>query len=120
MFERAVNVTTKHGVMPSFLVGPEGPGRAPGIIFYMDAPGIREELRNMCRRIAKQGYVCLLPDMYYRLGTIRFDIPRRNDAMSAVVRASMNHLTNDMVTDDTAAMLAFLDAQEAVRAGVVG
>ena len=46
----------------------------------------REELRNQARRIAKHGYFCLLPDLYYRLGTIRFDIPRRNDAMSAVIR----------------------------------
>ena len=26
---------------------------APAVIFYMDAPGIREELRTMCRRILK-------------------------------------------------------------------
>ena len=29
---------------------------APTVIFYMDAPGIREELRVMCRRILKNGY----------------------------------------------------------------
>ncbi len=120
MIEQDVIVTTKHGRMPSFLVTPEGNGRHPGIIFYMDAPGIREELRNMCRRIAKAGYACLLPDMYYRLGTIRFDIPRRDDAMSAVIRPAMNSLTNGLVADDTAAMLAFLDAQDAVKPGPVG
>ena len=43
----------------------------------MDAPGIREELRNLARRIAKRGYFCLLPDMYYRIGTLRFDFVRR-------------------------------------------
>ncbi len=120
MIEQDVIVTTKHGRMPSFLVAPDGPGRHPGIIFYMDAPGIREELRNMCRRIAKHGYVCLLPDMYYRLGTLRFDIPRRDDAMSAVIRPAMNSLTNAMVMDDTAAMISFLDAQEAVEPGPLG
>ncbi|MGH7152943.1 MAG: dienelactone hydrolase family protein, partial [Acetobacteraceae bacterium] len=120
MIEQDVIVTTRHGRMPSFLVAPEGPGRHPGIIFYMDAPGIREELRNMCRRIAKHGYVCLLPDMYYRLGTLRFDIPRRDDAMSAVIRPAMNSLTNAGVNDDTAAMIAFLDAQDAVKPGPVG
>jgi hypothetical protein len=29
----------------------------------------------------------------YRLGTLRFDIPRRNDAMSAVIRAAMQSRT---------------------------
>ena len=69
MIEEEVVVTTKHGNMPTFAACPDGPGEFPGIIFYMDAPGMREELRNMARRIAKHGYFCLLPDMYYRLGT---------------------------------------------------
>jgi carboxymethylenebutenolidase len=86
----------------------------------MDAPGIREELRNMARRIAKHGYVCLLPDMYYRLGTVRFDIPRRDDGMSGVIRASMNSLSVPGVNDDTAAMLAWFDASDRVKPGAVG
>ena len=86
----------------------------------MDAPGIREELRNMARRIAKHGYVCLLPDMYYRLGTVRFDIPRRDDGMSGVIRASMNSLSIPGVNDDTAAMLAWFDASDRVKPGAVG
>ena len=53
----------------------------------MDAPGIREELRNMARRIARHGYFCLLPDMYYRLGHLRFDVHRRDDAMAGAFSA---------------------------------
>src|SRR6266480_6293225 len=99
MIERNVMVQTKYGRQPSFAVCPEGSGSFPGIILYMDAPGIREELRNMARRIAKHGYFCLLPDLYYRLGTLRFDIPRRNEAMSAVIRASMQSLNVTNVMD---------------------
>jgi carboxymethylenebutenolidase len=79
MNERFVDVTTKHGKIPSFFVAPEGPGQWPAIILYMDAPGIREELRNMARRIAKQGYACILPDLYHRYGQLRFDLPRRSE-----------------------------------------
>jgi carboxymethylenebutenolidase len=120
MYEQDVVVTTKHGRMPAFVAAPSEGGPYPPIIFYMDAPGTREELRNMARRIARHGYVCILPDMYYRLGTILFDLPRRDDAMSGVVRAAMNSLTNALVTDDTAAMLGWLDAQDRVRPGPVG
>jgi carboxymethylenebutenolidase len=120
MIEQDVTVTTKHGNLPAFAACPDEPGHFPAIIFYMDAPGIREELRNMARRIAGHGYFCLLPDMYYRLGTLRFDIPRRDDAMSAVIRPSMLSLTNALVMDDTAGMLAFLDAQDKVTPGPVG
>jgi carboxymethylenebutenolidase len=120
MIERDVGVITKYGTMPSFAVCPDGPGAFPAVILYMDAPGIREELRNMARRIAKAGYFCLLPDLYYRLGQLRFDIPRRNDAMSVVIRGAMNSLTNEGVASDTGGMLAFLDAQDKVKPGPVG
>ena len=120
MIESEIFVTTKHGRMPTFMAAPDGPGQHPGIIFYMDAPGIREELRNMARRIAKHDYVCLLPDMYYRLGTVRLDIPRRDDGMSGVIRASMNSLSIPFVNDDTAAMLAWFDANDRVKPGPVG
>lgn len=120
LIEQRVDITTKHGKCPSFAVHPDGAGPFPGIIFYMDAPGYRTELENMARRIAKAGYFCLLPDMYYRLGTCRFDLTRRDDAMSAVIRAAMNHLTNQLVTEDTGAWLAWMDAQTACKPGPVG
>ena len=120
LIEQNILVTTKHGKCPAFAACPDVPGQFPGIILYMDAPGYREELCNMARRIAKHGYFCLLPDMYYRLGTCRFDIPRRNDAMSAVIKASMNSLTNADVTDDTGGFIAWLDAQDKVKAGPLG
>ena len=32
----------------------------------MDAPGVREGLKEICRRIAQSGYYVLLPNLYYR------------------------------------------------------
>ncbi len=55
LIEQHVTVTTKYGKCPAFAACPDAPGRFPGIIFYMDAPGFREELCNMARRIAKHG-----------------------------------------------------------------
>ena len=120
MIERDVLMVTRYGRQPAFTACPDEPGRYPPIILYMDAPGFREELRDQARRIANQGYFCLLPDLYYRLGTIRFDIPRRNETMSAVIRAAMLSLTNEAVGDDTAGMIAFLDAQDRVKPGPIG
>ena len=120
MIEKYVDVVTKHGLMPSFVAYPDSGGPFPPVILYMDAPGFREELCNLARRIARAGYICILPDMYYRLGTVRFDIARRNDGMSGVIRASMNSLTNELVVDDTAGLLAYLDAQDVSKPGPVG
>lgn len=120
--EAMVEVTTKFGRMPAFCAWPETAADTPvpAVIFYMDAPGFREELCNMARRIAKAGYYCILPDMYYRLGTLRLDNSRRTEAMTNVWRAAMDSLTNADVADDTAGILNFLDAQGEVAAGPVG
>jgi len=120
MIESQVEVPTKYGRQPCFAACPDAPGQFPPVIIYMDAPGTREELRDHARRIAKHGYFCLLPDRYYRLGTIRFDIPRRNEAMSAVIRASMLSLNITAVMDDTGGMLSWLAGQEKVKPGPAG
>ena len=54
MIENQFVLTTKDGPMATFTVHPDGPGPYPAVVFYMDAPGIREELYDMARRIAGQ------------------------------------------------------------------
>lgn len=121
MNEKDVLISTRHGKMPAFTVSPEGEGSWPVILFYMDAPGFREELRHMARRIAKAGYYVVLPDLYYRLGTVRFNLPRREDSMSAVIKACVSHAMNrEQIIDDTGAAIAFADGQTEARPGAVG
>jgi carboxymethylenebutenolidase len=120
MIEQDVLVNTRYGRQPAFAACPDQPGPFPAIILYMDAPGFREELRQMGRRIANHGYFCLVPDLYYRLGTLRLDVQRRDDAMSGVIRAAMLSLTNANVAEDTAGMIAFLDGQDKVKPGPLG
>jgi carboxymethylenebutenolidase len=120
MIEQDVVINTRYGRQPGYAACPDGPGDFPAIIIYMDAPGFRDELKVQARRIAKHGYFCLVPDLYYRLGTLRFDIPRRNAEMSAVIGAAKNSLTNAAVAEDTAGMIAFLDGQEKARPGPLG
>jgi carboxymethylenebutenolidase len=120
MFERHVEIVTKYGRQHAFAACPDEGGSYPAIILYMDAPGFRDELCDMARRIAKHGYYCLLPDLYYRLGRLRFDVARRDPAMSVVIRGAMTSLTNAMVAEDTRGMIAFLDAQKQVQAGPLG
>jgi hypothetical protein len=40
----------------------------PAVFFLMDAYGVREELKDMARRLATVGYYVLLPTFYYRAG----------------------------------------------------
>ena len=42
--------------------------RHPAVIFFMDGLGIRPTIFEMGQRLADQGYVVLVPDLFYRAG----------------------------------------------------
>ena len=68
MIDQQIDIPTKDGKTTTFITHPERGGPFPVIIFYMDAPAIREELRDMARRLGTSGYYVMLPNMYYRAG----------------------------------------------------
>lgn len=113
--EQEFSITTPDGSMPTFACWPDEDGPYPAIVFYMDAPAIREELYDMARRMAAEGYYVILPDLFYRFGTIRF--PNRNKYSRAVWNAIMRELSNAMVMDDTRAVLGYLNDQSIVKLG---
>jgi len=125
MHEYEAEIRTADGTMDTFVCHPDEGGPFPTVIMYMDAPGIREELRDMARRIGTVGYHVLLPNMYYRTGregSYGFDLSRirsddgERDKMFQVMRS----LSNARVVEDTAPMLEFVAAAEAAAAGPVG
>jgi carboxymethylenebutenolidase len=122
MIERHLDIATTDGAMNSFIVHPEEGGPHPVVLFYMDAPGKREELHDMARRLASVGYYVVLPNLYYRR-TRDFWLTERTEARMAVMFEHMNALTNGLVVRDTEAMLRFVDAQpeaDGRRVGAVG
>jgi carboxymethylenebutenolidase len=115
-----VAVATADGTMPTFVARPTGSGPWPVLILYMDAPGIREELRDFTRRFAREGYYAMLPDMYYRLGHIRFNLAKRTENMTTMVHAARTSLTNAGVMNDTRGLLAAAAADRAASDGPLG
>ncbi len=70
MIDQQIEIPTKDGHTTTFITHPERGGPFPVIIFYMDAPAIREELRDMARRLGTSGYYVMLPNLYYRAGVM--------------------------------------------------
>jgi len=113
--EKLIDIETAQGPMGTFTCWPNGKGPFPAIVFYMDAPGIREELYDMARRMAAEGYYVILPDLFYRFGILRF--PFRNERTRSIWRAAMANMSNADVMDDTRAMLAYMDGLAVVKKG---
>ena len=55
MIEQIIDIGTRAGAMETFIVHPER-GDHPPVLMLMDAPGIREELYDMARRLASAGF----------------------------------------------------------------
>jgi len=121
---RTVDVVTTDGVMATEIF--YGPAGAPGVLFYMDARGVRDELRGMCRRLAEGGYTVLLPDLYYRQGR-QLGFPSetsRGDAQEFETIVNLIKSTRiSEVMSDTAALFDWIkrDPDTGIeRYGVVG
>jgi carboxymethylenebutenolidase len=106
-----------------FICHPERNGPCPAVFFLMDAYGIREELKDMARRLGTVGYYVLLPNLYYRAGRDTIygpDVQQEGSAEHTRMRAVRTKMTIPPVIDDIGAMLAFLEQQKEVKRGAVG
>ncbi len=109
--------------MPTFITHPEEGGPFPTVIFFMDALGIREELRDMARRIGTVGYYVMLANLYYRDGGPSFDpkLLPTNGPDPEMQKLNFG-LTHALCLADTKAQLDFAraDLEAADPVGVVG
>ena len=122
MIEQTLDIPTTDGPMETFYVRPER-GTHPAVFFLMDAPGIREELHDMARRLATSGYCVLLPNLYYRAGRdTKYgpDVLTKGSAEQARMRAVRTKMTIPPVMQDIADMMKFVDGQSAVAKGPIG
>jgi carboxymethylenebutenolidase len=122
--EEIIDLKTRAGAMETFVVRPERGGPYPPVLFLMDAPGIREELYDMARRLATVGYYVLLPNLYYRAGRDtkyrQPDVLEHGSPEHTRMRSVRTRMTIPPVMDDVADMIAFLDGQAEAKDGPVG
>jgi carboxymethylenebutenolidase len=124
MIDRHLDIATPAGTMSAFVTHPEEGGPFPVVLFLMDAPGKREELHDMARRLGTAGYYVMLPNLYYRdVAEFNvFDLPDVPDPAEARARMFelMGHLTDEMVVADAGVLLAVADDDPAAAPGAAG
>ena len=73
------SLPTADGLMPAYVCRPAVPGPHPAVIVVMEAFGLNAHIKDVAERIAREGYVALAPDLFYRFGspTVPYeDVPR--------------------------------------------
>jgi carboxymethylenebutenolidase len=61
-------IPVKDGTLPAYVAGPRGAAKQPVIIVVPEVWGLHEYIRDVCRRLAKEGYVAIAPDLFARAG----------------------------------------------------
>lgn len=118
MIENEIAVATRDGVMVTFSARPEREGPHPAVIVYMDALGIRDELRDMARRIAAVGYHVLLPNLFYRDGGPSFREPVDDADAGDPRMVELNvGTTLDRVRADSAGLRGWLARDRSTKPG---
>jgi carboxymethylenebutenolidase len=120
LIEETLDITTKDGEMETFICHPERNGPSPAVFLLMDAYGVREELKDIARRLGTVGYYVLLPNLYYRAGRDTIygpDVQQEGSAEHQRMRAVRTKMTIPPVMNDIGAMLAFAEQQEEVKRG---
>jgi carboxymethylenebutenolidase len=122
MIDQQIDIPTRDGQTTTFITRPERGGPFPVIIFYMDAPAIREELRDMARRLGTSGYYVMLPNLYYRSGVMEIGpVPPDPDSPARKRMYELMHSIDiPLVMEDTRALLAYARTQAAARTDIVG
>ena len=123
MIEKMIDIPMQSGATDTFVCHPERGGPHPAVIFYMDAPGIREELFDMARRIATVGYYVILPNLYYRSGRgalLTSEATVNESAEQKKMFGLMGTISNGAIAEDTGHLLAWLAKQPEAKKGLAG
>jgi carboxymethylenebutenolidase len=94
--------------LPAFVARPSGRGRKPVVIVVSEIFGLHEYVRDMCRRLAHEGYVAIAPAFFVRVA----DPAPLTDF--AAIMPIVGAASNAQVMGDVSATIAWLDKQRFV------
>ncbi len=121
MSGRHITIETTGGSFTGYLARPGLDGRGPGVVVIQEIFGINTEMRRICDELAREGYVALCPDLFWR---IEPEIMLTDNTEAEWGRAFelFQAFDVDQGVDDIGAAVATLRDHEATtgRVGAVG
>ena len=95
-------IPVQDGTLPAYVALPQGAGKRPVVIVVPEVWGLHEYIRDVCRRLAKEGYLAIAPDFFARAGD---PAPLTEWAEIAKIVAAATH---PQVMGDVGATLAMI------------
>lgn len=113
-----VKIPVPDGDMPAYRAMPQGAGPFPIVLVVEEIFGVHEYIKDICRRLAKQGYVAVAPELYARQG----DLTKMTDVQQ-ILREVISKTPDDQMLKDLDAAAKWAADQSkgnAAKLGITG
>ena len=105
------------GTLPGYFARPQGAGPFPTVLVIEEIFGVHEHIKDLCRRLAKVGYLAVAPELYARLG----DLSTMTDVPTIIRDVISKAPDATVMTDlDSTAKWAAANHGDAARLAVTG
>lgn len=110
-------IPVSDGQIPAYYARPETGGPFPTVLVIEEIFGVHEWIKDICRRLAKAGYLAVAPELYARIA----DLSRMKDVQQ-IVREVISQAPDATVLSDLDATAAWAAANggDPARLGVMG
>jgi carboxymethylenebutenolidase len=123
MSEQDFQISMPDGSSDAVLFRPEGSAICPGVLYFTDIGGIRAVNRESAARLSKQGYIVLMPNIFYRTGRAPLQPVMRtldDEGRRKRMAELASPLTPEAIERDASAYIDFLTSQKGVKEGMIG
>lgn len=106
------------GILPAYFARPAGAGKGlPVMLVVQEIFGVHEHIRDICRRLAKLGYLAIAPELYFRQGN-----PAAASDITTILSTIVSKVADQQVMQDLDATLAWagLHGGDVQRAAITG
>ena len=112
-----VKVSSGGTELPAYYARPQGTGPFPTILVVEEIFGVHEYIRDICRRLAKQGFLAVATEYYARLGELQDMTSAMQIDQQIISRAPDDQLMADM---DATAAWAAANHGDPARLSIIG
>ena len=114
-----IKIPVADGAIPGYRARPKGKQHAPVVIVVHEIFGVHEHIRDLCRRLAKDGYYAITPSLYARQGDPgKYDMAHAMDLIKDVVSKVPD---SEVMTDlDSTVAFARGEGADASRLAITG
>ena len=110
-------IPTSDGKLPAYFAKPARKGTFPVVLVNEEIFGVHEYIKDVCRRLAKVGYLAIATEYYARIGDLSKMTDARQIFNDVILKAPDGQYMSDL---DSTAAWALDNSGSATRVGVMG